>query len=525
MAVLAAIGVSLIQEPAYEAKVRLILEERKAASLFEEFVDRPDPARTALTEIEVIKSEPVRDAVLRRFGPGPKPSVRQVKDTDVIEVRARAGSRDRARAVTRAYATEYIDFRRSQAVKDIGTTNRRLEAKIRELERQIATLEEEIEGQGGAGNAEGIAANRDNLIAQKAAFKTRLDELEVEAELETGGAQLVTVGRIPVAQVAPDLVRAVAVALAAGLVLSIALAFLLEALDDAVRTKEDLARVAPGVAVLALIPKVQEWKSTNEPVLVTMAQPDAPAAESFRSLRTALQFVGIKRAPQIIQVTSANAEEGKTASVSNLAVVMARSGQRVVLVDCDLRRPRLHEFFGLPNEIGFTSVFLGEVDAVSALQPVPDVPNLRLLPCGPLPPNPSEVLSEVRTRDVLYQLRADADVVLVDSPPILPVADPVALSVWVEATLLVVAAGQTTNRDVQRSIEVMTQGQAPLVGIVLNKITAHESYNRYGYTYGGQRRPADAHGASPPRGQAFRPGGPEAEAGGPADGVPTATHP
>jgi len=185
-----------------------------------------------------------------------------------------------------------------------------------------------------------------------------------------------------------------------------------------------------------------------------------------------------------IQITSPVAGDGKTTTVANLAVVLARAGQRVTILSCDLRRPRIHEYFGLPNSVGFTSVLLGEVSLSAALQQVPDENGITLVASGPLPPNPSEILSSRRTAEVIKALQTQCDTVLVDCPPVLPVTDAAVLSSQVDGTVVVVNAGVTTGKQLTRSIELLRQVQAPLVGVVLNGEPRDDAYdNRYGYTY------------------------------------------
>jgi non-specific protein-tyrosine kinase len=210
--------------------------------------------------------------------------------------------------------------------------------------------------------------------------------------------------------------------------------------------------------------------------------PTSSASEAYRSLRTAIGFIGLDKPLRVIQVTSPSAAEGKTTTIANLAVALANVGKKVVVVDCDLRRPRIHTFFGIPNEVGFTSVLLGEVPLANAAQAV-GRRHLMLLASGQLPPNPSELLSSTRTAQVLATLQAEADVVLVDSPPVLPVTDSAVLSAHVDATLLVIRAGVTTRRQLTRAVEVLEQVAAPLVGTVLNGVTADEGYG-YTYNYG-----------------------------------------
>jgi non-specific protein-tyrosine kinase len=248
-----------------------------------------------------------------------------------------------------------------------------------------------------------------------------------------------------------------------------------------VKSKDDLER-ASGLQTLALIPAVEGWRDRDEARLVSVAEPTSPPAESYRTLRTSIQFLGLERPLRTLQVTSPAAGEGKTTTLANLAVALARAGQQVVVACCDLRRPRVHEFFGLSNGIGFTNVLLGEAPLSAVLQPVEGVERLAVLASGPLPPNPSELLASRRTADVLAALAGGADVVLVDSPPVLPVTDAAVLAGQVDATVLVATVGDTTRREVARAVEVLRQVGAPLVGTVLNGVPTEGGY---GYSYDG----------------------------------------
>jgi succinoglycan biosynthesis transport protein ExoP len=537
LAVGAALALSLVQKPVYQGEVKVLLQPAATESLFDPTTgDDPDPVRRVQTEIEVVKSEPVRAAVRRELGSVPRAQVSPVGETDLIEVKARSGDRARAAAIARAYADAYIEFRRTQSVADLGRAQRNIEAKIADLQRQIDALEPQ------ASTSPATSTTRDQLLSQQALFKQRLDELQVDAELKMGGAQVVTTSRVPTAKVAPTPVRTTAIAFTLAAVLAVGLAFFLESLDDSIRTKDDLERAVPALPTLGLILDVDEWKDPSRPLAVTLHDAESPPAESYRSLRTSLQFIGDQRAPRIVQLTSSGPGEGKTSTLTNLGVVLARAGQRVVMVDCDLRRARLHEFFGLRNDVGLTSVFVDEVPLSGALQRAGDL-DLWLLSAGPLPPNPSELLAARRTGELLHALASEFDVVLLDCPPVLPVTDATALSVWVEATVLLASAGITRRDDLQRTVEVLLQAEAPLVGTVLNRVTPATGYG-YSYAYNKQasnarpwrRRARSAHRAAAtgrrgngagrdaaPSGTATRSGpvgnGSGAVANGPASGV------
>jgi capsular exopolysaccharide synthesis family protein len=239
----------------------------------------------------------------------------------------------------------------------------------------------------------------------------------------------------------------------------------------------------PGLGVLGLIPQVSDWKAKEKSRVMSLTEPSSPTAEAYRILRTSIQFLSLDRRIRILQVTSANAQEGKTTTLANLAVAFANSGLRTVAVCCDLRRPRVHEFFNLGNAVGFTSVLLGNVGLTQALQPVQGQERLLLLASGPLPPNPAELLATSRTAELFRTLAGQADVVLIDSPPVLPVTDALVLSQWVDSTLFVGSAGLTTRKAAARAVEMLQQVNAPLAGAVLNGVTNASGYAGYASSY------------------------------------------
>ena len=286
-------------------------------------------------------------------------------------------------------------------------------------------------------------------------------------------------------------------ALVVGALLGVSLAFLVEYLDDSIETQEELERIIGPVPVLGQIPEVAGWKAKDKSRLVAAEAPRSPPAEAYRALRTAIDFVGLDHPMRTLQVTSSSAGEGKTTTLANLGVTLAPAGKRVVIVCCDLRRPRVHEFFGLSNKVGFTSALVGERPVSAALQAVPGIPRLRLMASGPLPPNPSELLASQRAADVFAALAVEADIVLIDSPPVLPVTDALVLFRHVDATLMIFSAGVTTRKEAAAAVAKVKQVNGPLVGAILNGVKARPAGYGYGYGYGSTYREQEG-SPSPP---------------------------
>lgn len=486
-----ALAVSMLQAPVYEGRAELLLQAQGSETLFNPNTgQRTDPARALDTEIQVLKSRPVRDLVEDRIGDAPEVTASGVGQTDVFVVKAESTDAERAATIANAYADAYIDFRRTQQVNDLLEAAAQIQQKIDQLQGQIDNLPSTTPGPGQSSATDPNMARRNSLLQQQAVFLQKLDQLQVDAALKSGGAQLVTPAVAPTGPIRPTPRRNAVLGVVVGLMLGVGLAFLFEFLDTTLKGKEDVERAVPGLPIVGLIPALPNWKDDKSTVVISVTDPRSPAAEAYRSVRTSIQFMGLDKRIRVIQVTSPGQAEGKSTTISNLAVALANAGQRVVIVDADLRRPRIHHFFGLDNAVGLTSVLVGDVDLPSALQPAAGLKRVHVLASGPIPPNPSELLATARMGQLLETLSDHADIVLVDCPPVLPVTDATVLAPKVDATLLVVRASKTHQGQLRRATEVLTSVQAPLMGVVVNGISGEEGYG-YAYGYGYRYVPSE----------------------------------
>ena len=279
-----------------------------------------------------------------------------------------------------------------------------------------------------------------------------------------------------------------------GLALGLAYAFIRESFDTTVKSIDDVVAIL-GDAPIGAIPF--DSKASSAP-LVALDQ-RAQRSEAFRAVRTNLQFVDVDKPPQIVVVTSAVAGEGKTTSACNLAITMAQSGQRVVLVECDLRRPRVANYLEITGAVGLTNVLTGQVPLADALIEW-NRGQLSVLTSGLLPPNPSELLGSQQMAALLEQLRADFDSVIIDAPPLLPVTDGAVIAHAADGALLLVRHGRTTTEQVTRAREILDQAGASLLGAVVNFVPLARKpykgdyygyYSSYGYEPTEGRRSAD----------------------------------
>ncbi len=215
--------------------------------------------------------------------------------------------------------------------------------------------------------------------------------------------------------------------------------------------------------------------------LITISNPRSPIAEAYRTLRTNLEFSNLDKSLRALVVTSASSEEGKSTTLANLAVTIAQSGKRVILVDADLRRPTQHQIFDLKNNAGLTDIVRDESLLANPPLQETNVPNLHVLTSGQTPPNPAEILGSKRMSEIIAALLERAEIVLLDAPPLLAVTDAAVLSSKVDGVLLVVSAGKTKRENARKAQTQLEKINARVIGAVLNNVKA-ESGAQYYYS-------------------------------------------
>lgn len=326
----------------------------------------------------------------------------------------------------------------------------------------------------------------------------KLKEAGVTAGLRSNNIKILDAARAPGAPVEPNIPRNLAFALVLGITSGIGLAFLLESMDNTVRTTEQ-AQIISGLPSLGMIPfgsksgssgtgaRQLVVASSQEAVeLVTQVRPQSQMAESYRALRTSLLLSNLGAPPKVIMVTSARPQEGKTTTSINSAIVLAQKGTRVLLVDADLRRPSIHKTLGMGPRSGLSNVLTGSATLEQTIAPAPILPNLFVLAAGSPPPNPAELLASTEMKDVLDDLRQQFDHVVIDTPPTLSVTDAVVLSPRMDAIILVIRSGQTTKQALRRARDILMQVNAHVTGVLLNAVDLSSPDYYYYYEYQGK---------------------------------------
>lgn len=325
----------------------------------------------------------------------------------------------------------------------------------------------------------------------------RLKEAGVTASLRSNNFRIVDVARVPTAPAEPNIPRNLLFGLGFGVALGMGTAFLMEGLDNTVRTPEQ-AQAISALPSLGMIPlgslnpsepglrRRLSFASKEVVELITQARPQSQMAESYRALRTSLLLTSLGAPPKVILVTSALPQEGKTTTSINSAIVLAQKGGRVLLIDADLRRPSVHKALGLGPRTGLSNVLTGNACLQPTIIQSSLLPSLFILAAGTPPPNPAELLASVQMRDILTELRDQYDHIVIDTPPTLSVTDAVVMSPSADSVILVIRSGQTSKQALRRARDILTRVNARIAGVLLNAADLKSADYYYYYEYRGK---------------------------------------
>lgn len=343
------------------------------------------------------------------------------------------------------------------------------------------------------------AANIANATSQS--LTNVVQDIEATDAEGTSSVKLTRVKQadVPSAPVSPNVPVNVALGLLVGLALGVAIAVLRETLDNRVRTEQDVEKISdkPVVGGIAF-----DSKASERPLIVQV-DPRSPRAESFRTLRTNLQFLDLGTGSRTFVMTSSVQSEGKSTTVANLAIALDSAGFRVILIDADLRRPRVAEYMDVDTNAGLTDVLIGRAELEDVAQPW-GRGNLVVLPAGQIPPNPSELLGSRAMQELIERLEKEFDYVLFDAPPLLPVTDAAILSKKASGAIVAVASGKTHKGQFAAAVSALENVGAPIAGYVITMMPVRGpgayGYGRYGYGYGyGLEADEDTPKVKPPK--------------------------
>jgi len=484
---LAATAVSLVQSPSYMSEAKILVSEKDTgAALFGIVLPElsSQPERGILTQVQLMQLRPLAERAIRTLGLESTPEallahveVAAVGQTNVVTIRATAGTAQQAADIANAMAGQYVSWARDIQRESVTAAATEVELRLQESKSEILELGRRI---GDEGMSDNLAAELQIATGSYTTLAEKLEELRINEQLEVGPGRVVS-SAVEIDQpVAPRPLRNGAAGLIIGLILGLGMAFLYEYLDNTIKSTEQAEKMY-GAPVLGIVPMEKLLKTDGRSVSV-VDSPGSPAAEAYRVVRNSLDFVNFEHNIKSLLVTSAAPAEGKSTVSANLAVALAQTGKRVVLISCDFRRPTTEHFFNVNNLVGLSDVLLGSHSLKAALQrPLDD--SLLVLTSGKMPPNPSELLGSTKMQMVIEELKEWADWVLVDTPPVLAVADPVSISRWVDGVLMVSKAGSSTREAAEKSVELLSKVGAKMHGVVVWGLEMTGGNPAYGYGY------------------------------------------
>jgi capsular exopolysaccharide synthesis family protein len=503
----------------YQSTASVRISNPNSENLFQSVQVPIDLRRQVETETHVLQSHDLRSLVDQQLGARAgqiqRVTVTNPENTDLLNITAVSTSPQIAREAADTYADVYVQRRKERAASELDRRADELRNEANRLGDEMLALDDQIDEAEEEADAETLRSRKAALQDQQSTASNLAFQLGAQAALASGAVEVANRGQLPDRPISPTPTRDAALAGVVALGLGVGGALLLDRLDDRIMGPDDLEVAAPGVPVLASVPiyapnrKRGAAKLPHGPRrLVPLNSVDA---EVYRTLRSNVRYGNIERTKNVLMVTSASGSEGKSTVTANLAVALAENSQRVVVVSADLRRPTLASLFGVDETArGLTSVLRGEERLPDCMVPVTLESGRRLyvLPAGPIPHNPAELLGSHLMGKLLDELtNSDVDYVLLDCPPVLPVSDPLAVAQYVDGVIMLVAVGETRMHTLHEACDRLQKVGASVLGIVLNGVPTargrypyyyYRRYDRYGYVPGDGRSRRGAGGGRQP---------------------------
>lgn len=477
LAVVGAFLFSSVQSKVYEARATLIVGNSLSAT--PDYTGLLVSQELSSTYATIATTRPVLEAVITKLGLKTTPDdllkdIATSTETGqpLLSVTVRDGDATQAAAIANAIAAQVI-----VASPSVGGHSADLQAAVdadlKATQDQIATDQSQvvslssIQTRTEAQDAT-LATLQAQLVSLRATYATLLAYSSASAAITVSVIEPAVAPDVPIS---PRPLLNTVIAGILGLLVSGAIVLVAAYLDDRIKTPEDVEDVV-GLPTLGSVVKMGGEKGRSEIYrLVTLLYPRSAVAESYRMLRSNLEFARVDRPIHTILVTSSLPGEGKTVTAANLAIAFALEGRRVLLIDADLRRPGIHTLFDVPNTKGLTTMLRGDEVNLDAVAHTNEQERLRILTSGPLPPNPAEMLGSQRMLTFLQQLQTSQDVLVIDSPPLRVVTDAAILSAFVDGTLLVIDASKSRRAAVRLGREALNRVNAQVLGVVLNRVT------------------------------------------------------
>lgn len=479
--------VSYLQAPIYQGEASVLLTQQNAASTIlgspqPQISNQPD--RDVMTQVGVIRSPGILQQVIRTLNLRTTPAellnhvnVSTDGQTDIVTIEVKDGSMVRPAAIANTLAQTYVRWSQDRERASIESAANDVESRLAAAQQQI------VSAQASLLKGDPSGAKQVGLEAANSLYRTLADQLEqlkINAQLVTGSGSILSSATPNPVPVSPKPARDGVLGLAMGLVLGIGMAFVAKTLDNTIKSS-DVAEEALGAPVLGNIP-IEKRAQQDGHHLMIVERPGGPGAEAYRVLRNNLEFINFERDIKTVLITSAAPSEGKSTVAANLAAALSQAGKKVVLLCCDFRRPVTSMFFDIDGQIGLSDVLANKHKVEKVLQQPKGLESLWVVSAGQMPPNPSELLGSPKMQQLVTGMRERVDWVILDSAPLLAVADAAAVARWVDGVLIVVRAGVSTREEARKSREQLENVGARILGVVLSGVD--EAAPRGGYFQG-----------------------------------------
>jgi succinoglycan biosynthesis transport protein ExoP len=467
---LTALVVSYLQPSSYEGVAQVLVSEKgSSADIFGSVLPAlsAQPERALQTQVQLMQIRPIAEATIRQLGLQTTPDdlakrvkVVAVGQTNIVKITATDPSPEMAARIANTIAEQYVATARDAQRASLTDAANEVQRRLDQAKAEILALGQKISA---AGRSSELAAELQIATGTYTTLAEKLEQLRINEQLETGPGRVVSPAVADSVAVAPKPLRNGLLGLAVGLMFGLGMAFLYEYLDNTLKSSEEVEKVF-SAPVLGTIPMDKDSKDQRR--LAIVEAPGSSTAEAYRVLRNSLDFINFEHDMKTLLVTSAAPGEGKSTVAANLAAALAQAGKRVVLVSTDFRRPTTEHFFRVNNMIGLSDVLLGTHSLKSALQRVGGE-QLLVLTSGKMPPNPSELLGSKKMEEIVKALGEWGEWVIMDSPPLLAVADPAALARWVDGVLIVSQAGVSTRDAGKKAAELIAKVGGKITGVVV----------------------------------------------------------
>lgn len=468
-------------QPFYESSTTMLVNEAPATKATD-YTSVLMSKQLTSTYAQMITTDPILNQVIQEVGIGNTITelkdwidVSVIRDTQLVQITVTTSDPEFSAKIANAVVKVFSEQIQAIQIDRFVQSKAALETQLAETDKQITLYTDKVEKATTAEEKERLDVKLTQYRSIYANLLLSYEQIRLaEAQSVSSVVQVETAtpDEIPVR---PKTFLNTALAATAGFLLSVIFVVTREALDDTIKTPNDIIHKFQ-LPVLGVIN--QHRNNKNKPI--SLLEPRSPTAEAYRTLRTNVYYTSVDRPIKKILVTSAEPGEGKSTTISNLAVVLAQNGSRVIIADCDMRHPRLHTYFNLQNRVGMSTLFSHLEAFKSVCQPT-GLTGLSVVTTGLLPPNPSELMGSQAMQRILKLMSENADIILIDTPPVLAVTDAAALARSLDGVILVAQPGKTRLSAFRQTLEQLAQVNARVLGVVLNNVVTRGK--SYGYHY------------------------------------------